>query len=85
MVLSGKTLLLAGPPDVMPDDDPYASFEGRLGAKLWAVSTADGVELAEYDLKSEPVYDGFIAAAGRLYLSTAKGEVLCFKGRVVFG
>jgi len=78
MVLANQTLFAAGPPDVVPGDDPYAAFEGRRGAKLWAVSAADGEKLAEYDLKSEPVFDGMAAAGERLYMTTAASEVLCF-------
>jgi hypothetical protein len=78
MVLAGDTLFLAGAPDVVPDDDPYAAFDGDLGAKLWAVSAADGEKLAEYPLESLPAFDGLIAAAGRLYLATDDGKLLCF-------
>ena len=78
VVLANDTLFAAGPPDVVPNDDPYAAFEGRKGARLLAFSTADGKKLAEYDLKNEPVFDGMAAAGGRLYITTASGDVLCF-------
>jgi outer membrane protein assembly factor BamB len=80
MVLAGDKLFLAGPPDVMPEDDPYASFDGRLGAQLWVVSATDGTKLDEYPLEDQPVFDGLIAAGGRLYLATAEGRLLCFAG-----
>jgi hypothetical protein len=35
-------LFVAGPPDVIPEDDPLAAFEGRKGADLWAVSASTG-------------------------------------------
>ncbi len=78
MVLAGDTLLLAGPPDVAPEDDPYAAFEGRMGAKFWAISVSDGKRLAEYELVSPPVFDGMAAADGRLYLSGKDGSITCF-------
>ncbi len=78
MVLAGDKLFMAGPPDAMPEDDPYAAFEGRLGAQLWVVSAADGTKLAEYPLDYQPAFDGLIAADGRLYLSTTDGSVVCF-------
>ena len=81
MVLAGDKLFMAGPPDVMPEDDPYASFDGRLGAQLWVVSAADGEKLAEYPLDSLPAFDGLIASAGRLYLATDDGKLLCFGKR----
>ncbi len=79
MVLAGDKLFIAGPPDVVPPEDPLAAFEGRKGAELWALSASDGKKLAEVcHLKAEPVYDGLIAAAGRLFVSTKDGRVSCF-------
>ena len=80
MVLAGQTLFIAGPPDVLDPNDPLAAFEGRKGGALWAVSPADGKKLAEYKLDSPPVFDGMIAANGRLYVSTRDGRVLCMGG-----
>jgi hypothetical protein len=82
MVLAGGTLFLAGPPDVVPSEDPYAGLEGRRGASLWAVSAADGRKLAEYPLDGVPVFDGMAAAGKRLYVSTTDGNVQCFSGRM---
>ena len=81
MVLAGDKLFMAGPPDIMPEDDPYASFEGKLGAQLWVVSAANGEKLAEYPLDSQPAFDGLIASAGRLYLTTADGKLQCYAQR----
>jgi len=79
MVLAGEKLFVAGPPDVVPADDPLAAFEGRNGGVLWAVSGSDGQKLAQVQrLDAPPAYDGLIAAAGRLFLSTTDGQVLCF-------
>ncbi len=81
MVVAAEKLFVAGPPDVVPDDDPLAAFEGRLGASLVAFSTADGRQLADAaKLDAPPVYDGLIAAAGRLYLSLDDGRVVCYGG-----
>jgi len=44
---------------------------------LWAVSTADGKKLTEHKLASPPVFDGLIAARGRLYLATRDGRLTC--------
>lgn len=78
MVLAGRHLCLAGPPDVVPADDPYAAVEGRKGARLWIVSTEDGKKLAEYSLERSPEFDGLIAAGGRLYLASQGGRITCF-------
>jgi hypothetical protein len=77
MVLSGQHLYLAGPPDVVVQDDPMAAFEGRGGGRLWVVSSDDGKRLAEYNLEQPPVFDGMSAAAGRLYLATRNGSLIC--------
>jgi hypothetical protein len=77
MVLAGDRLYLAGPPDVVPGDDPLAAFEGKKGAKLWVVSSENGKRLKAYDLSRLPAFDGLIAAAGYLYLSTTDGHLLC--------
>ncbi len=79
MVLARKHLFVAGPPDVVDADDPMASFEGRKGAMLRTYSAADGKERAETTLQSPPVFDGLIAASGRLYMSTTDGHVICLE------
>ena len=67
--------------------DPYVqvqlqqqddAFEGKLGARLQAVSAADGKTLFEFHLNSLPIWDGMAAARGKLYLSTSGGSVHCF-------
>lgn len=77
MVKAGEVLFVAGPPDAIDLDDPYASLEGRRGARLAAFSARDGSQLAECGLKSPPVFDGLIAARGRLYVSLENGTVAC--------
>jgi len=77
LVLAGDRLVLAGTPDVVPTDDPYAGIEGRLGGRLWVVSTADGRRLTEIELERPPVFDGMSAAAGRVYLALDDGRVVC--------
>jgi outer membrane protein assembly factor BamB len=69
--------------------DPYVhvqlaqqddAFEGKLGARLQAVSAIDGATLFEYHVNSLPVWDGMAAANERLYFSTTDGKVYCFAG-----
>ncbi len=97
VVLADGTLFLAGPIDVIDEhlafkriDDPKvglsladqaAALEGRKGAVLWAVSAADGEKLAEHPLDAPPVFDGLAAAAGRLYMSTQNGALVCLEGK----
>jgi outer membrane protein assembly factor BamB len=75
MVLAGKTLFAAG-----PEVDAQSGGFGK-GAMLLAVSAADGAELARYPLDSAPVFDGMVAANGRLYISTVNGNLTCFGRR----
>ena len=81
MVLADDRLFIAGPPDVVPEDDPTASFKGKLGGRLWAVSTGEGKKLAECELESPPVFDGLMASDGRLYVSTKSGRLMCLGSR----
>ena len=55
------------------------SLAGRKGALLRAVSAADGSRLAEYRLDVPPVFDGMIAAQGKLIWSTVDGDVVCWE------
>ncbi|MBM4031906.1 MAG: methyltransferase domain-containing protein [Planctomycetes bacterium] len=80
MVKAGETLFAAGPPDELDSKDPYAAFEGRRGARLVAVSAKDGKKLAEQALDASPVFDGLIAAAGRLFAALEDGSLVCLAG-----
>ncbi len=104
MVLADRMLFVAGPPDVVDEEEAFdywsadpndpnvdrtipaqlseqdAALRGQRGALLWAVSIADGKDVARYNLESLPVWDGMAAANGRLYLSMANGKVRCYVG-----
>lgn len=81
MVLAGERLFAAGPPDVVDSKDPLGALEGRKGAALWVISTADGERLAEYELDSPPVFDGMAVTDGNLYVSLNDGTLACFNGQ----
>jgi len=96
MVLAADTLFVAGPPDLVDEQQAFRHREdagflakladqaqalaGRKGATLCALSASDGKKLAEYSFTSPPVWDGLAAAGARLYLTTIAGEVLCLAG-----
>ncbi len=96
LVLAGERLFVAGPPDLVDTyqsagqwGDPAAqaalaaqaaALEGEKGGRLWVVSAADGARQAEYRLEAPPVFDGMIAAGGRLYLAGLDGAVRCLAG-----
>ena len=93
LVVAGDTLFLAGPPDLVNDeeafrnpDDPavrvkldaqVAALEGRMGSQLVALAAEDGKKLAAYQLPSIPTFDGMAAAKGNLFLTTVGGSVIC--------
>jgi hypothetical protein len=78
MVLAGENLFVAGPPDVLDPDDPMAAFEGRRGMILRVFDSSNGTQIAEYKMESMPVFDGMSAAGGKLFLSLASGELVCW-------
>ena len=96
IVLAGKTLLVAGPPDVLSEDEafnrPFArdieaskkdqddAYEGKGGALLMALSTDEGKTLCQLDLAAPPVWDGIAVTENRLYMATVDGNVVCLGG-----
>ncbi len=81
MVKAGDTLFVAGPPDVLDENDPYAAFEGGKGARLAAFSARDGRQTSATELESPPVFDGLIAANNRLFASLRNGDLVCLAGK----
>lgn len=63
----------------MPFSSWLAPFwPGEKGAMFFAVSTADGRKLAEYELDVPPIFDGMAATEGRLYMVMQDGSVVCY-------
>ncbi|MFW6162281.1 MAG: PQQ-binding-like beta-propeller repeat protein, partial [Planctomycetota bacterium] len=81
MVLARPSLVVAGTPDILVPDDPWAAYQGRRGGVLMALSAANGSTLCKRKLDAAPVYDGLAAANGRLYLATQDGRLHCFATR----
>jgi len=81
VVAAGDKVFVAGTPDRVPPNDPWAAYEGRCGGLLWTVSKKDGKKLAESSLVSPPVWDGMAVGAGRLYMTATDGKVRCFAGK----
>lgn len=78
MVVTDDLLFVAGPPDVVDPKDPLASFEGRKGGVLSACSKSDGETVWERKLPALPVFNGLVAANGRLHVAMQDGSVACF-------
>ncbi|MBL7187976.1 MAG: PQQ-binding-like beta-propeller repeat protein [Phycisphaerae bacterium] len=93
LVMADRTLFVAGPADIIDENEirkrldtpeaarqlreQVAAFVGKKGAMLWAVSAANGQKQAELALDELPVFDGMAAAYGRLFLTTVDGNVQC--------
>ena len=92
MVKTSDTIFAAGPRDIVNEQDIFRNFaepENRKSLKeqadlfagkdksvLWAVSAENGTKLKEIELDVMPVFDGLIAANGKLYMSTTNGEIV---------
>jgi len=97
MTLAGGKLLVAGPPDVLDEDEAYnrpftrdvkeakleqdVAYEGNRGAMFMALSADTGEVVFRADLPSPPVWDGMAVAENRVYLATLDGNVMCMVGR----
>jgi len=54
-----------------------AAFTGKRGGLLHVIDAGTGETKSELKLDSPPVFDGLIVAAGRVFLVTMDGRVLC--------
>ena len=60
-------------------EEQAAALDGKRGGILFAVSKTGGKIKDRRELESPPVFDGLIAANGRLYLALENGSVQCWK------
>ena len=95
MLLSGDVLFLAGPEDIVNEEqavrklqDPQTRkqivrqsemFAGRHGGRMLAIDKESGDRLAEWQWDTIPVFNGMAAAGGRLYLACVNGRITCFE------
>lgn len=79
MVKAGDTLLIAGPADKIDEADPMAVYDGRAPGELWAVDTKTGKTLTKNVLDTSPVFDGMIAAQGKMFVALTNGVVECWE------
>ena len=77
---SGENLIMGVTPVEIPENDPHAAYEGRMGGSVWVCSAKDGSQISEYKLDSPAVWDGLAAANGKLFLSAVDGSVSCLAG-----
>jgi hypothetical protein len=84
MVLAGDVLLAAGPAMAMETagvDEP--NFDASSPGTLVAFRAEDGADLSRAKIDAPPVFDGLIAARGKVYLALTDGTVLCMAERAV--
>jgi hypothetical protein len=95
LVLANKTLFIAGPTDIIDEEEIFKNlcdpiidkklreqtdiFEGKKGSLLHVVSALDGKNRRQYSLESPPVWDGMAAANGRLYISMKNDKYCVWK------
>jgi len=77
MSRGGERLVLCGVPDEMPEEDPLAAFEGRMGARLVILDARDGRTCSVFELDRVPVFDGISIGQNRIYISSTDGRLLC--------
>jgi outer membrane protein assembly factor BamB len=97
MVKTPGKLIVAGPEDIIDEekvktmftspevqvrlDNQSAILAGERGGILRMVSTEDGKTLSEYKLDVPPLFDGMIAANGKLFIATMDGSIVCLEGK----
>ena len=95
MAGANDKLIIAGPPDILdearfhgrfklPEVDVQvrkqeAAVNGASGGRLRTLSAGDGKRISETHIASLPVFDGLIAADGKLFMSTIDGQVVCYE------
>jgi outer membrane protein assembly factor BamB len=77
LMAADGAVIAAGPPDVMPQDDPHAAYEGRAGGRLLILDSDDGTLLHERVLPSSPVLSGTVLAEGKFFMTLENGSVVC--------
>ena len=77
LLVARDKLFVAGAPDIISPDDPWAAEQGRGPGVLAVFSAADGKELNRLALAAPPIWNGMAAASGRLYVALKNGQVVC--------
>ena len=97
MVKAGDQLILAGPPDLIDEEEMFqqipkpeaiskiaeqeAAYHGEHGAILWVLSATDGKKVQELELSELPRFDGISVSGNRVLVSTEKGKLVCLQGK----
>ena len=81
MVLTKDKLFVAGPPEMgnRETEEAKNKWLGREGGKLLCLSSKDGDLLSELKIESPSIFDGMVAADGKIFISLQNGSVICLE------
>ena len=95
MCMSEDLVFVAGPPNFIDEHKAFdrlsekttqervaeqqASFDGKKGTILRALSRVDGKVMAECRLEGLPVFDGMAIANDSLFITMSQGRVVCLR------
>ncbi len=96
MVLAGDELFVAGPLDMIDEEETFKkltekdaevqklltaqddALNGGVGGLLLSINCGSGEIDGRIELGTLPSWDGMAGAAGKLFLSTVDGQVVCY-------
>ncbi|MCC6509983.1 MAG: PQQ-binding-like beta-propeller repeat protein [Pirellulaceae bacterium] len=96
MVLAGDELFVAGPLDMIDEEETFKklsekdaevqqllnaqddALNGGVGGLLLSVNCATGEVDQRLELGTLPSWDGMAGAAGKLFMTTVDGQVMCY-------
>jgi len=97
LVNAADALFVAGPPDVVDEEEAYQrphdqdikeklarqdrAMTGAEGALILALAHEDGRELGRMELAAPPVWDGMAVRQSALFISTTDGKISCWRGK----
>ena len=76
MAAAGNYIVIAGTPDELIQDDPWAPYEGRAGGLVQVFNKKTGALESSLKLEHMPRWDGMIVAYDSIFLSTKNGYVI---------
>jgi len=77
MVKTADMLFIAGIEDKAIGKDDMDIYLGKGKGLFWAVNPENGTVEAKYTTDAPPVFDGLMAAEGRLFISLENGNLQC--------
>lgn len=80
--LTARRKITTRPPKSEIECDSRRNSRIETRAEILApISAEDGKNLSEQEIDTPPVFDGLVAAQGRLYASLEDGSLICLAGK----